>query len=475
MNMSMLSSKKLVAIVKELVKEYKKFDLSASDNHVEQRDFFLFLLFWHMHESNETIASRQEVNSKDFKSYSQSLKNIQKNCLPTSALHQTISSMLIKLDDFNKDILPEYITKSTEIINQALKGIDGTDYDTETSMSLYLRLTHRLQEMNPNDEFIFDEEDYLEIPPDFIELMSRLDSSNKRKVESAYFPFETIGEQCVYYAKRDPDALIRIESLIIGPHLMRVLALAGAKNVELSFSSSLSQVASIGENKFDLAFTLLQPQDVNFKEFVNNEEDKKYIPIRGSFVKERLDSKSVPSRYKELGYLQHAYWSLKDNGVAYMVIGKGSLFRESEVNARTVLINKNAIDAIILLPPNLMSFCPVPLILVVMKKSKRTQDILYVNATEGFAADASRNRLTGIEKIAEIVKNREVIDGISAVVSNDKIIANNYSLNPQNYLVDEQFTQESLSQLEAHRQYLISLLSEKKSNIDTLLSKLSKL
>ena len=135
---------------------------------------------------------------------------------------------------------------------------------------------------------------------------------------------------------------------------MRMLALVGASNVNLSFSSPIHKDANVQKETFDLSCTLLQPTKVNEK----REEGKKFEPIKGDFSPERLISDSVPRMYKEHAYLQHTLWSLNERGHAYFFIGKGPLFREGEKLARKILIDKNAVDTVVMLPSNLMTFNP---------------------------------------------------------------------------------------------------------------------
>jgi len=465
--------KDLIACVNSLIQNYKSNDIKLTDNHVEQRDFYLFLLFWYLHEANEKIAHGQQQNSSSYDEFFAHLKSVKNKYSATHSLYQALDAVMLKMAIFQKDDFPKFIVESNRGFTKTFSGISSDSFDVETSMSLYQRLLGRLESMNPIDHFMVEEDDYQEIPQDFIELITRLDTANERSIKTAYFPFETVGEQCVYFAKRNPNCHLRIECLLISPHLMRMLALAGANSVELTFSNSLAPDANVKANEFDLAYTLLQPQYVNIKEKTIGEEEK-YVPIKGDFDLKRLNSDSVPARYKENGYLQHTLWTLSKHGLAYMVTGKGLLFRDIEAQAREILIKKNAIDSIIQLPPNLMSFCPLPLVLIILRKTKPTKDIFYVDATEGFTADASRNRVSGFEKIVNMVTKREVIPGVSALVSPDKIKENKYSLNPQNYLVELGNVKESSEQLDAERQQLTELLMKKKNSIDNLFKHLSK-
>jgi hypothetical protein len=469
-----MTDKNLITCVNALIQSYKGNDLKLTDNNVEQRDFYLFLLFWYLHEANEEIACGQQLNSPSYDEFCEHLKSVKNKYSAAHSLSQAIDTVILKIETFKRDNFPKFIAESNKGFTQTFSGISSDSFDVETSMSLYQRLLLRLESMNPIDHFVVEEDYYQEIPQDFIELITRLDTANERSIKTAYFPFETVGEQCVYFAKRNPNCHLRIECLLISPHLMRMLALAGANSVEITFSNSLAVDANVKANTFDLAYTLLQPQDVNEKEKVEGEKEKKYIPIKGDFDPKRLNPDSVPARYKENGYLQHTLWTLSKHGIAYMVTGKGLLFRDIEAQAREILIKKNAIDSIIQLPPNLMSFCPLPLVLIILRKAKPTKDILYVDATEGFTADASRNRFSGFEKIVDIVANRRVIPSVSVVVSPEKIKENKYSLNPKNYLVELDNVKESNEQIAAERQQLTNLLMKKQSAIDSLFKQLSK-
>ncbi|MDO6487908.1 N-6 DNA methylase [Colwellia sp. 6_MG-2023] len=470
----MMTDKDLITCVNRLIQNYKSNSLKLTDNYVEQRDFYLFLLFWYLHEANQKIAYGQQLNSSSYDEFCALLKSVKNKYPATHSLYQAVDTVMLKVATFRKDDFPKFIAESNRGFTKSFSGISSDSFDVQTSMSLYQSLLGRLESMNPIDHFMVEEDDYQEIPQDFIELITRLDTAKERSIKTAYFPFETVGEQCVYFAKRNPNCHLRIECLLISPHLMRMLALVGANSVEITFSNSLAVDANVKANTFDLAYTLLQPQNVNEKEKVEGGKEKKYIPIKGGFDPKRLNPDSVPARYKENGYLQHTQWTLSKHGVAYMIMGKGFLFRDIEAQAREILIKKNAIDSIIQLPPNLMSFCPLPLVLIILRKTKPTKDIFYLDATEGFTADASRNRFSGFEKIVKMVTKREVILGVSALVSPDKIKENKYSLNPQNYLVELDNVKESSEQLDAERQELTELLMKKKNSIDNLFKHLSK-
>jgi hypothetical protein len=452
-----------------LVQCYKATSTSLFESDTDNRDFFLFLLFWYLHESNLATTSGKSLNISSAKDFISDLEVLASEQNDATAIKQSINAALSKIEMLDKRKLLSFLKKSFSEFEDLLPKIELTSVKCDECETLYRRVLFRLIPMNATDH-LTKNIDYEEIPTDFIELISGLDSTEPHSTKSAYFPYETTGEQCVNFAAKNPDCAITIESIFHSPHLMRMLALVGAKNVNLSFGSPIHKDANVKKETFDLACTLLQPTKVNEK----REEGKKFEPIKGDFSPERLISKSVPRMYKEHGYLQHTLWSLNKLGVAYFVIGKGPLFREGEENARKILVDRNAIDTIVMLPSNLMTFNALPLFLLVLRKTKQTESVLFVDATQDFSPDGKRNRLTNIDKIIDIVSSRKIIDGVSVEVSNDEIIDKDYSLNPQYYFEEKLIINVNRLSLESDRKALIKSLANKQINIAEILKTLGK-
>ena len=452
-----------------LVQCYKSTSTSLFESDTDNRDFFLFLLFWCLHESNQATTNGKSLNIISAKDFISDLEILASEHDDASAIKQAIDAALPKLGMLDKRKLPSFLKKSFSDVEGLLLKNERNSITSDECVTIYRRVMYRLIQMNAIDH-LAKNIDYEEIPPDFIELVDGLVSTGSHKTNSAYFPYEITGEQSVYFASKNPDCAITIESPFYSPHLMRMLALVGASNVNLSFSSPIHKDANVQKETFDLSCTLLQPTKVNEK----REEGKKFEPIKGDFSPERLISDSVPRMYKEHAYLQHTLWSLNERGHSYFFIGKGPLFREGEKLARKILVDKNAVDTVVMLPSNLMTFNALPLFLLVLSKTKQASNVLYVDATQDFYSDSKRNRLTNINKIIDIMCHRKIINGISVEVGNDEIIERDYSLNPQDYFDEPKLVNDNALSLEKNRRTLITSLEIKQKNINKMFKLLSK-
>jgi type I restriction enzyme M protein len=128
----------------------------------------------------------------------------------------------------------------------------------------------------------------------------------------------------------------------------------------------------------------------------------------------------------------------------------GVLFRGgAEERIRTKLLKDNHIDTVIGLPSNLFYSTGIPVCIVVLKKCKKQDDVLFINAAEHYKQGKRQNTLregdngdpNDIQKIIETYKYRpEQIERYARRVSMDEIEKNGYNLNISRYVstsVDE--------------------------------------
>jgi type I restriction enzyme M protein len=120
-----------------------------------------------------------------------------------------------------------------------------------------------------------------------------------------------------------------------------------------------------------------------------------------------------------------------------IVLPHGVLFRSGEEGAiRKNLVEHNYIDAIIGLPANIFFGTGIPTIIMVLKKGRRNNDVLIIDASRRFAKVGKNNvlRASDIKRISDAVINRASIDRFSRVVSQEEIRANEYNLNIPRYV-----------------------------------------
>ncbi|SHH67763.1 N-6 DNA Methylase [Flavobacterium johnsoniae] len=120
-----------------------------------------------------------------------------------------------------------------------------------------------------------------------------------------------------------------------------------------------------------------------------------------------------------------------------IILPHGVLFRGgAEERIRTKLLKDNNIDAIIGLPSNLFYSTGIPVSIIVLKKCKKHDDVLVINASDYFEKGKRQNNLLPehIEKIIETYKYRKDEERYSRKVSLGEIEKNNFNLNISRYV-----------------------------------------
>jgi len=153
----------------------------------------------------------------------------------------------------------------------------------------------------------------------------------------------------------------------------------------------------------------------------------------------------APKSKADYAFLLHNLHHLKPGGIMAIVLPHGVLFRgdvdgaDGEGKIRKNLIEKNNIDAIIGLPPNIFFGTGIATIIMVLKPPlgrADSDDVLFIDASKGFIKAGKNNHLraSDIKKIADAVAGREDIEKFSRKVSRDEIRRNGYNLNIPRYV-----------------------------------------
>ena len=149
----------------------------------------------------------------------------------------------------------------------------------------------------------------------------------------------------------------------------------------------------------------------------------------------------APKSKADLAFIMHSLSWLATNGAAAIVCFPGIFYRGgAEQKIRQYLIDNNFIDAIIQLPDNLFFGTSISTCIMVMKKSKSDNSVLFIDATKECVKVTNNNKLTdeNIENILKIFTERkEEIPHISKLVSNKIIGENAYNLSVSTYIEKE--------------------------------------
>ena len=145
----------------------------------------------------------------------------------------------------------------------------------------------------------------------------------------------------------------------------------------------------------------------------------------------------APKSAADFAFLLHGFHYLKDEGVMAIILPHGVLFRVGvEERIRTKLVKDGHIDTVIGLPPNLFYSTGIPVCILVLKKCKKPDDVLFINAAEHFVKGKRQNQLTDehIAKIVETYQHRWQEDRYSKRVSIERIAEEGYNLNISRYV-----------------------------------------
>lgn len=145
----------------------------------------------------------------------------------------------------------------------------------------------------------------------------------------------------------------------------------------------------------------------------------------------------APKSAADFAFLLHGFHFLKDGGTMAIILPHGVLFRGgAEERIRRKLLKDNHIDTIIGLPSNLFYSTGIPVCILVLKKCKKEDDVLFVNASEHFDKEKRQNRLSDehIKTIVETYQFRQEIERYSRKVSMEEIKLNDYNLNISRYV-----------------------------------------
>jgi type I restriction system adenine methylase (hsdM) len=145
----------------------------------------------------------------------------------------------------------------------------------------------------------------------------------------------------------------------------------------------------------------------------------------------------APKSAADFAFLLHGFHFLDDQGCMAIILPHGVLFRGgAEEKIRTKLLKDGRIDTVIGLPANLFFSTGIPVCILVLKKCKRFDDVLFINAAEQFEKGKRQNRLEDehIEKIVSTYQFRREEERFSRRVPMEKIAEEGYNLNISRYV-----------------------------------------
>lgn len=145
----------------------------------------------------------------------------------------------------------------------------------------------------------------------------------------------------------------------------------------------------------------------------------------------------APKSAADFAFLLHGFHFLKDEGVMAIILPHGVLFRGgAEERIRTKLLKDGHIDTVIGLPANLFYSTGIPVCILVLKKCKKPDDVLFINAAEQFVKGKRQNQMTEahIAQIVETYQFRKESPRYARRVDMAEIEKNDFNLNISRYI-----------------------------------------
>ena len=148
----------------------------------------------------------------------------------------------------------------------------------------------------------------------------------------------------------------------------------------------------------------------------------------------------APKSKADFAFIMHSLAWLATNGTASIVCFPGIFYRSgAEQKIRRYLIDNNFVDCIIQLPDNLFFGTSIATCIMVLKKNKKDNNTLFIDATKECIKVTNNNQLTeqNINNIIKIFENREDVEYVAKLVSNKEIAENDYNLSVSTYVEKE--------------------------------------
>ena len=301
-------------------------------------------------------------------------------------------------------------------------------------------------------------------PQEVGELLARIVIGDKKEVNKVYDPACGSGGLLLKFAK------------ILGKEHVRQGFFGQEKNLTTYNLCRINMfLHDINYNHFNIARgdTLLHPafiDDSPFDAIVSNPPySNKWIgddnPLLINDYRFAPAGVLAPKKASDLAFVMHIISLLSSDGTAAVVEYPGILRRQgAEKKIRKYLVDNNFIDTIIKMPVNLFFGTSTETCILVLKKCKKDNNILFIDASREFVHTSNKNMLSyqNIENIINLIKKRKNIEKLSILINHETIVSNQYNLSVNKYIIDNKEQNEiNISEHE----YKISNIVNKQINI----------
>ena len=186
----------------------------------------------------------------------------------------------------------------------------------------------------------------------------------------------------------------------------------------------------------------------------------------------------APKSKADFAFIMHTLNYLSAKGRAAIVCFPGIFYRGgAEQKIRQYLVDKNYVETVIALAPNLFFGTSIAVTILVLAKSKQDNNTQFIDASgeEFFKKETNNNIMekSHIDEIIKIFDKKENLDHIAKNVKNEDIKANDYNLSVSSY-VEAKDTSEKIdiTELNAEIKTTVSKIERLRSEIDTIIAEI---
>ena len=184
----------------------------------------------------------------------------------------------------------------------------------------------------------------------------------------------------------------------------------------------------------------------------------------------------APKSKADLAFTMHMLSWLSTSGTAAIVEFPGVLYRGgAEQKIRKYLVDNNFIDAVIQLPPDLFFGTTIATCIIVLKKSKKDNSVIFIDASAEFVRGGNKNKLSEVnrKKILNAYVERKNIDHFARLVTSQELSKNEYNIAVSSYVEQENTAEEvDIEKLNAHIAEIVIKQHKLREAIDEIVADL---
>jgi len=417
------------------------------------------------------------TNAKNDANLNETLSNVFKNIENSAKGTDSEDDLKGLFDDIdvNSNKLGGTVQKRNEVLVKVIESIGDLklgDYQDNTNDTFgdayeFLMSMYASNAGKSGGEFF--------TPQEISELLANITVVGKKQVNKVYDPACGSGSLLLKFAK------------VLGKENVRQGFFGQESNISTYNLCRINMfLHDINYEKFDIAHgdTLMDPKHWDDEPFdcivsnppysINWDGDSNPLLINDP----RFSPAGVlaPKSKADLAFTMHMLSWLSTSGTAAIVEFPGVLYRSgAEQKIRKYLIDNNYIDTVIQLPPNLFFGTGIATCIVVLKKSKKDNATLFIDASAEFVRAGNKNKLTEAnrEKILNAFIERKGNAHFAKLVLNRDIAENDYNIAISSYVEQENITEEvDILKLNAHIAEIVIKQNKLRSSLDEIIADL---